>query len=84
MQDLKKLLDDNHRELKSQGGSGGGLPEDLVGFLLTFLIKFAFTPGEVLHEAASGGHQLLPPEQGVAQVRRVYSVHCTLYLDNIK
>ena len=30
-QDLKKLLDDNHKELKSQGGSGGGLPEDLVG-----------------------------------------------------
>ena len=46
-------------------------------FYSLLLIKFAFTPGEVLPEAASRGHQLLPPEQGVAQVRRVY-------LDNIK
>ena len=30
VKDLKKLLDDNNRELKSQGGSGGGLPQDLV------------------------------------------------------
>ena len=28
--DLKKLLDDNNRELKAQGGSGGGLPQVLV------------------------------------------------------
>ena len=31
--DLKKLLDDNNREVKAQGGNGGGLPQDLVRFL---------------------------------------------------
>ena len=30
--DLKKLLDDNNREMKAQGSSGGGLPQDLVRF----------------------------------------------------
>ena len=72
--DLKKLLDDNNRQLKAQGDIGGGLPQDLVRFhpscmeftLFTFFTSFT---GEVLSAATPGGYQLLPPEQGVAQVR---------------
>jgi len=37
--DLKKLLDDNNRELKSQGASGGGLPQDLVKSYLRQLLE---------------------------------------------
>ena len=69
--DLKKLLDDNNRELKALGGSGGGLPQDLVRFhpeLHGFNLAHPYT-GEVLSAATPGGDQLLPPEQGVAQVR---------------
>ena len=68
--DLKKLLDDNNRELKALGGSGGGLPQDLVRFhpeLHGFNLAHPYT-GEVLSAATPGGDQLLPPEQGDAQV----------------
>ena len=30
VKDLKKLLDDYNKYLKTQGGSGGGLPQELV------------------------------------------------------
>ena len=30
VKDLKKLLDDHNKYLKTQGGSGGGLPQELV------------------------------------------------------
>ena len=30
VKDLKKLLDDYNKYLKTQGGSGGGLPHELV------------------------------------------------------
>ena len=65
------MLDDNNRQLKAQGDIGGGLPQDLVRFHLSCMTFTLFTwfTGEVLSAATPGGYQLLPPEQGVAQVR---------------
>ena len=41
--DLKKLLDDNNRELKAQGGSGDGLPQGLVkSYLRQLLFSFHY------------------------------------------
>jgi len=37
--DLKKLLDDHNKYLKTQGGSGGGLPQELVKSYLRQLLE---------------------------------------------